>query len=88
MNANGRLTTPPHDEVALVTNSVCDEANAGRLFEHASRGTVLEISSIGHLAPPSAGSEVCSRTCTDLRFWTQHPAAAAQSFSDSAGVAV
>ncbi len=87
MNANGRLTTPPLDEVALVTNSVCDTLNVSRLFSLTSRGNLLEISSIGLSSPPNAGSAVRSRNRTDLRFWTQHPAAAAHSFSDSAGVA-
>lgn len=75
MNANGRLTAPPLDEVALVTNSVC-RVFTSRLVTLAARGIAMEISSLGPEAPPLAVSQERSRLRADSRFWTALQAAA------------
>ena len=75
MNANGRLTAPPLNEVALVTNSVCS-VFASKVVKLAARGIAMEISSLGPEAPRSAVSQERSRLRADSRFWTALQAAA------------
>jgi hypothetical protein len=88
MNANGRLTAPPLDEVALVTNSVCGKVLASRFSQLSTRGIALETSSLGLAAPPCAEPLARSRSSADLRFWTPLPAAATHHLSHPVEVAV
>lgn len=76
MNANGRLTAPPLDEVALVTNSVCGNVLKSALSHLTTRGIAREISSFGPEAPPCAVAQERSRSRADSRFWIHLLAAA------------